>query len=91
MTIITQYTGKTTNQTIFHKKWEKIGIDGPTNKWVYNIRSHDVRVWIEEQPVHMWKFYDIDKFNKDTPISALIGENYIFTEEIEAWFQLRWS
>jgi len=75
----------------FTKFWEKIGMDMPTDKWVYNVRSQEIRDWIEDQPVHMWKVYDIDKFNRDTPISALIGENYIFTEEMEAWFQLRWS
>jgi hypothetical protein len=73
----------------FTKKWEKIGMDMPTDKWVYNIRSQEIRTWIEEQPVHMWKY--IDKFNKDTAIATLIGENYTFTEEMEAWFQLRWS
>lgn len=75
----------------FTKKWEKIGMDVPTDSWVYNIRSQEIRAWIEEQPAHMWKFYDINKFNKDTPISALMGENYVFTEEMEAWFTLRWS
>lgn len=75
----------------FTKTWEKIGMDVPTNKWVFNVRSQEIRTWIEEQPIHMWKVYDVDKFNGDTPIAALIGENYTFTEEMEAWFQLRWS
>ena len=73
------------------KKWEKIGMDVPTDKWVYNVRAQEIRDWIEAQPIHMWNIYDIDRFNKDTPISAIMGENYIFTEEMEAWFTLRWS
>jgi hypothetical protein len=102
MTIIyTKYKGKTTNDAglyyapyapISHKKWERTGIDGPTNKWVYNVRSLEVRTWIEEQPVHMWKHYDIpDASINEVSLAALLGQNYIFTEEMEAWFQLRWS
>jgi hypothetical protein len=99
MTIITQYKGRTTNDAglyyapnPFTKKWERFGIDGPTNKWVYNIRSRDIRVWIEEQPIHMWKRYDIpDASINEVSFAALLGPNYIFEEEMEAWFQLRWS
>ena len=74
------------------KKWEKVGMDMPADKWVYNIRSEEIRIWIEEQPIHMWKHYDIpeDSFN-DVSFSVLIGQNYIFSEEMESWFQLRWS
>lgn len=75
----------------FAKKWEKIGIDAPSQNAVYNVRVQEIRDWIEAQPTHMWNVYDIDRFNKDTPISAIMGENYIFTEEMEAWFTLRWS
>lgn len=69
--------------TSFSKGWGRIGIDVPTDKWVYNIRSYEIRTWIEEQPIHMWKFYVIE--------SILVGQNYIFTDEMEAWFTLRWS
>lgn len=75
----------------FSKKWERIGMDMPTDSWVYNIRSQEIRTWIEEQPAYMWKFYDIDRANLDLPVSAMFGDNYVFTEEMEAWFQLRWS
>lgn len=75
----------------FTKKWERVGIDVPTDKWVYNIRSQEIRTWVEEQPAHMWKFYDIDNHNRDLPTSVFVGGNYVFTEEMEAWFQLRWS
>ena len=71
-------------------KWEKIGIDMSTNKWVYNIRSQDIRIWIEEQPIYMWKYYDIP-FNTDLPLMILNGSNYIFTPEMEVWFKLRWQ
>lgn len=76
----------------FSKKWEKVGMDMPTNKWVYNIRVQEIRDWIEEQPIHMWKHYDIPEESiKDISFNALIGKHYIFTEEMESWFQLRWS
>jgi hypothetical protein len=105
MTIITQYKGRTTNDAgvyyapylpnminPFTKKWERVGKTMPTNKWVYNIRSQEIKDWIEQQPIHMWKHYDIpESVVKDVSVSALLGPNYIFTEEMEAWFQLRWS
>ncbi len=73
-------------------KWEKIGIDRPTNKWVFNVHLQEINDWITEQPAHMWKYYDIPKsVFKETSIYAYIGQNYIFTEEMESWFQLRWS
>ena len=73
-------------------KWEKVGKDMPTDKWVYNIRYREVGHWIEEQPVHMWKFYDIPvESMKDVSINSLIGQNYLFTDEMESWFLLRWS
>lgn len=76
----------------FTKKWEKIGMDMLADKWVYNVRLDEIRNWIEEQPVHMWKHYDIpDHSLKEVSINAFIGQNYIFTEEMEAWFTLRWS
>lgn len=74
------------------KKWEKIGMDMSADKWVYSIRTEEIRNWIEDQPIHMWKHYDIPEASiKDVSINAFIGKNYIFTEEMEAWFQLRWS
>ena len=71
-------------------EWEQIGIDRYTNKWVYNVRSQDIRIWIEEQPIHMWKYYDIP-FNTDLSLMVLTGINYIFTPEMEVWFKLRWQ
>lgn len=72
------------------KSWEKIGIDQPTGKWVYNTKFHEVKEWIESQPIHMWKHYDVP-LDRDMSINALMGHNYLFTEEMEAWFFLRWS
>lgn len=67
-------------------------MDTTTDKWVYNIRLQETRDWVEEQPVHMWKCYDFpESMVNDLPVAAFIGQNYIFTEEMEAWFQLRWS
>lgn len=76
----------------FAKKWVRVGIDGPTNKWVFNIRLQEIRDWIEEQPIHMWKHYEVPQsWIDEVSINAFLGQNYIFTEEMEAWFQLRWS
>jgi hypothetical protein len=66
-------------------------MDMPTNKWVYNIRDHEIRTWIEQQPVYMWKFYDIDNTDHRLVFSlASIGQSYVFTDEMEVWFELRW-
>lgn len=74
------------------RKWERIGMDMPTNRWVYSVRLYEVGHWIESQPIHMWKFYDIPEGAKlGVSISALMGQNYIFTDQMEAWFMLRWG
>lgn len=75
----------------YYNAWSKVGIHIPTDHWVYNVRSQEIRTWIEEQPAYMWKFYDIDVYNLDLPASVILGSNYVFTEEMEAWFTLRWS
>ena len=71
-------------------KWEKVGKDMPTDKWVYNIRYREVGHWIESQPIHMWKHYDIP-FDQLRKLGPLLGSTYLFTDEMEAWFMLRWS
>lgn len=72
--------------------WEKIGYDNLIEKWVYNVKYAEVAWWIERQPAHMWKHYDIpDEAKLEVSISALMGQNYVFTEEMEAWLVLRWS
>ena len=74
------------------RKWERIGIDMPTNKWVYNVKYMEVAWWVEKHSNHMWKFYDIPEESKlDVSVNALMGQNYIFTDEMEAWFMLRWG
>ena len=72
-------------------KWEKIGYDNILDKWVYNVKYMEVAHWIEKQPAHMWKFYDIpEAYKYDVPVNSVTGQNYIFTEEMEAWLILRW-
>jgi len=38
----------------------------------------------------MWAQYGIDEIYEGKPISAMFGQNYVFTEKMEAWFTLRW-
>lgn len=66
--------------------WERIGIDTICSQNVYQIRNSEIKNWIENQPVYMWKFYDLSEISLGTA-----GDNYLFTEEMEAWFTLRWS
>lgn len=67
-----------------------IGADGPTGNKVYNIYHNDIISWVEEQPIHMWKHYDAAK-QANIFVNAFSGQQYLFTEEMESWFQLRWS
>ena len=71
-------------------KWERIGIDLPSDSLVYRILAHDIRQWIEKQPVDTWKYYDITDTRLDLSV-GFIGETYVFTSELETWFLLRWS
>ncbi len=58
-------------------KWKKY----PHEKFAaYKIYDSEVWRWVEHQPIHMWKYDD-----------AGDGNNYLFTEEMEAWFLLKWS
>jgi hypothetical protein len=73
-------------------EWEKIGIDRLTDKWVYSIQSQEINIWIQNQPVHMWKYYDIPAdYILEAPLRMVVANNYVFTDEMEAWFTLRWS
>lgn len=74
------------------KLWERIGLDMPSDKIVYGIKSHEVWQWIESQPVHMWKQYDVlVRDTNDISVYAFTGNSYVFTDEMESWFLLRWS
>jgi hypothetical protein len=46
----------------------------------YKIYDPEVWRWVEQCPIHMWKYDD-----------AGDGNNYLFTEELEAWFLLKWG
>lgn len=43
--------------------------------------------WIESQPVHMWKYYDIDR---DTEKWA-VKSHYVISDELLMWLKLRWT
>ena len=74
------------------KKWERVGKDGPSDRWVYSIHSQEIRDWVGEQPEHMWQHYYYTNINdlRDTSASVLFVRNYVFTEEMEVWFTLKW-
>jgi hypothetical protein len=78
-------TGFFTNPTYLY-----IGVDGPTGNKVYNIYHTDIISWVEEQPIHMWKHYDVPK-QANIFVNAFSGQQYLFTKEMESWFQLRWG
>lgn len=58
-------------------KWKKYPHDSFA---AYKIYDSQVWGWVEDQPIHMWKYDD-----------AGDGNNYLFTEEMEVLFLLRWS
>jgi hypothetical protein len=40
----------------------------------------------------MWKYYDIPAdYILEAPLRMVVANNYVFTDEMEAWFTLRWS
>lgn len=97
------YKGKTVDAGAFYapyiplqvgntKLWERMGLDMPSDKMVYSVKNHEIWQWIEAHPIHMWKHYDIplDEL-MNSSISDFTGNTYIFTDEMEAWFLLRWS
>jgi hypothetical protein len=74
------------SQVVLFPKWEHINSMYGN---FYHIRSQEIMLWIESQPIDMWGYYG----TKDDPDSwALIaGKSYTFTPEMEAWFSLRWQ
>lgn len=65
--------------------WLRIGIDGSSGFCIYKVRSNEIRTWVEEQPISMWKFHEFSMND------GSLDTTYIFTEEMESWFILRWS
>lgn len=57
--------------------WYKF--DTPDNYEVYKMYSDEILNWVEQQPKHMWKHH------------GTIPKSYIFSEEMEVLFLLRWS
>ena len=59
-------------------KWKKY----PHNECIaYKIYEDEIIAWVESQPKDMWKH--------DTSTDSNLC--YLFTEEMETWFLLRWS
>lgn len=70
-------TGCWSFATIDLAKWKKY----PHDEFAaYKIYDSEVCRWVEQQPIHMWK-YD----------AAYDGNNYLFTEQMETIFLLRWA
>jgi hypothetical protein len=73
---------------IIGAKFYRIGKHFISDKWVYEVNDHEVKKWIESQCERLWQ-YDSSYTHDST---AVTGSFYTFnTEEIEAWFLLRWS
>lgn len=59
-------------------KWKKYHHD---ESIAYKIYADEIIEWVESQPENMWK----QDTSKDNNLC------YLFTEEMETWFLLRWS
>jgi len=55
----------------------------PTGYVVINA-NREVSVWIEEQPVHMWKHGNIKNVSG-------FWDRYIVSEKLITWIKLKWS
>ena len=53
----------------------------PANHHVV-IVNHEIDMWINEQPIHMWKFIDEPKTYYDY---------YIISDELLTWLTVRWA
>jgi hypothetical protein len=59
--------------------WAVIGMHMPTREKVYAV-SFDIKEWIETQPSHLWKSYEVAY--DPTP-------HYLLSEELLAWMTLK--
>ena len=46
-----------------------------------------VAAWIEQQPVHMWKYIDLESKGK----TYALGSHFFVSDELLTWLKLRWS
>ena len=77
---------------ISYNKWEIVGRDLRIDKSVYSANSPEIASWIESHDKDMWEHYDIpDEDVHKIPINSWGGKKYVFTEQFEIWFLLRWA
>ena len=46
-----------------------------------------IALWIEQQPVHMWKYVDLNKEDANFQLRS----HFFVSEELLTWLKLRWS
>lgn len=68
--------------------WSYVGTD-IVGRRIYNVCRPSIRQWISEMPKSEWQIFNIP--DSSNSVHAIIGTNYVFTEQMEAWFKLRWS
>ncbi len=95
--VIANYLCGVQGMSDVYKGWERVIVSSPPNAVIYNIKSKDIRAWVESHPTDMWKFHgvDVDARAENSSLASFVtrhlGQSYVFTTEMEVWFKLRWS
>jgi hypothetical protein len=63
--------------------WEKVCPTGHTA-----IKTNiQIAAWIEQQPVHMWKYIDLESNGK----TYAIGSHFFVSDQLLTWLKMRWE
>lgn len=63
--------------------WEKTTPPGH----VTIMTNVEIAHWIEQQPIHMWKYIDLETDSKHYALNT----HFIVSEQLLTWLQLRWA
>ena len=67
-------------------KFTKIDVDGiPAGHYGVDV-SFEVQLWIEQQPIHMWKYVDGTE-----DMSRIDRQQFLVSEQLYNWMTMRWS
>lgn len=64
---------------------ENVAVNPPGYHAIY--ANIEIGHWIEQQPVHMWKFYDLDHCDEKWRMKT----QYIVSDQLLTWLKMRWQ
>lgn len=67
-------------------KYQRIDVDGiPAGHYGIDV-DFEVQLWIEQQPIHMWKYFDGPE-----DMRAAGRQQFLVSEQLYNWMLMRWS